>query len=261
MEFFKQFSEFLDERVKSPIYAFIVFSFVVINWQALFHLFFQDASAYVRLAYFDTETNYLSLIVYPIFAGILGAMASPWLAFAGAWWAMIPTKKRKLGQINLANELQEARATLEKIAVEKQITRAIQDLKISTIDDEQIQNQVRKEVSRIRNLAVHTTTTDPSMEKQTKKKQLSSYALNLLKAATSNENAELVFGLSSDGKETLIINGLDHLRKATGKTRVFTIKALKELIEIGFISQYGNANSRYRVTTTGFEYLDNNSTE
>jgi hypothetical protein len=150
---FKDFTEFFDERIRSPFYTYIAFSFVATNWQPLFYLLFADTSVASRFVYFNLHTNYVSLFIIPIFIGVLGGLASPYFSHWGAWWAEKPTKEKKLRQVKVALDIRQARSDMENIInqqVDSAIKSAMQDQEIAQIDDTDLRNRISEEVQKLR---------------------------------------------------------------------------------------------------------------
>lgn len=90
-DFFKDVFEAAQQRIRSPFIGSVIFAFIAVNWQALFYLLFADASVADRLEHFNDGTNFRSLYVFPVCAGVAFALAMPWLRFAGAWIAVKPS--------------------------------------------------------------------------------------------------------------------------------------------------------------------------
>lgn len=126
VEFFKDIFEAAGARIKSPVLGMVGLAFLAFNWQALFFLFFADATAQERIDYFDTNTSTDSLIVNPLLFGTIIALVLPWLNFVSAFIVRIPirmqrfmqeeeSQKKRILAIQLSAEEFEEKARLEKL--------------------------------------------------------------------------------------------------------------------------------------------------
>ncbi|SMR81800.1 hypothetical protein SAMN04488030_2222 [Aliiroseovarius halocynthiae] len=134
-DFLKDVFDAAQSRIRSPFIGSIVIVFLAINWQPLFNLLFGETPVLDRLAYFSAKTTAQSLYLWPIFGGIAFALASPWLKFAGAWAAKVPTARlknlqdeeahqRQIADIRRSTELEEQRAAEEEARERRKIDAA-----------------------------------------------------------------------------------------------------------------------------------------
>ncbi len=105
LDVLKEAYDAYSERIRSPFVGSILFSFVAFNWKPLWFLVFEEASARRKFEFFEGATSVCSLYVWPIVIGIAVALALPWIKFAGAWLASMPTRKLKSHQAEEASRL------------------------------------------------------------------------------------------------------------------------------------------------------------
>ncbi len=156
MEILKEIYESTSQRIRSPFIGYIAISFIILNWKALFFLFFAEASVLERFEFFDQTTDNSSRILAPICLGVLLALLSPYLANLGSWWAQHPVSKKRLREINLAhqlaskkNELLAARDSERKILENALIEGAKVDQEVRDLDEE-VQEEVQEKLGKIR---------------------------------------------------------------------------------------------------------------
>ncbi|MBU2983565.1 hypothetical protein KO498_17290 [Lentibacter algarum] len=91
MEILKDAFDALSQRVRSPFFGSILFAFFAINWKPIWYLLFADQPVQAKFDFFDKSTDFGSLYAFPLLAGVLLALAWPWLRLLGAWVAIKPT--------------------------------------------------------------------------------------------------------------------------------------------------------------------------
>ena len=81
----------LEERIKNPLWGFIILSWIWFNWPNLAMLFMSDAPVKFRIDYILSQDYfYLHYIVAPVFAGGILAVVSPyaqWVLSKAHKWA------------------------------------------------------------------------------------------------------------------------------------------------------------------------------
>jgi len=109
----KDVFEAFQNRIKSPIFGSISLAFIGINWKALFYLLFSnDLSIAERITLFESKTDILTLLAFPILLGTLIALIMPFINFAAAWAVSWPTTQRRLLGIKSASDSLSAREEL-----------------------------------------------------------------------------------------------------------------------------------------------------
>jgi hypothetical protein len=67
------------ERIKSPFFGYLAFSFLAINWKILFFLAFADMSPQMKFYWVDQNSDHYSLFLWPLLTAIVFAIAYPGL--------------------------------------------------------------------------------------------------------------------------------------------------------------------------------------
>lgn len=123
------------ERVRSPIAGSIVLAFVAVNWQPIWFVIWSDVEATERFLYFDENTNWQTLYLWPVIFGFLLGILGPWLRWFGSLVANYPTKKYREIEDKQASDLridaiarsieeQNKRTDLQKASEEAELARA-----------------------------------------------------------------------------------------------------------------------------------------
>lgn len=113
VEPFKEAFEAWLHRVRAPILGYTLLAGLVINWKPLWALLFADIDVFSKFLYFDLRTDYWTLILLPLFVGVLSAIVSPWFAFAGAYMVRLPARL----QVELQEEARH-QAVIRKIKLQ-----------------------------------------------------------------------------------------------------------------------------------------------
>ena len=132
MEFLKEYIDAWSSRLRSPIAGSILVSFLVINWKPLYYLLFSEYPAAVRIGFFELNTDSTSLILKPVFFGILLAVGLPWINLVGAVISRLPIR---LAKYLIVDEAMKSR--IHKLELE------------SHFEDEQAKLKAAKEIGAI----------------------------------------------------------------------------------------------------------------
>lgn len=116
-EYFKQFMQAWEDRVRSPFVGSIVISFVLINWKVLFYLLFADKPVRQRILYFEANTELMSLFIMPTLVGISAGLILPWLSFLSACIARSP--KSKLDKLEFEGASNRRIAEFQQMGLER----------------------------------------------------------------------------------------------------------------------------------------------
>lgn len=145
------------ERIKSPFFGFLCFSFVAFNWQELFYLIFADIQVVYKLDYFNQNTGFVQLIFLPFVLAFVLTIINPCLDLAVVFFTKIPIEKTNSVKASIQSKLLEdetrlrkARATLQKQKEEEVVSEAEIDSKVSKIEDEDAREKAKTEVETIR---------------------------------------------------------------------------------------------------------------
>lgn len=154
MDGIKEIFEAFSQRIKSPIFGYVILAFLAVNWKPVFFLLFSGEPASAKFTYLDTNTSWWALLVLPLFFGVLAALAAPWVSLWGAIWAESPTNKKRIRAVKAANEVSKIKNELreeQNKAVGSLIESAKQDAEVQKIENEQVRLEVQKQINEIRN--------------------------------------------------------------------------------------------------------------
>jgi hypothetical protein len=169
MDVLKDAFEAMSQRIRSPIVGSIVLSFLVINWKAVAYLLFADQPLLVRFAFWDGNTEWWTLYLAPIFAGLIAALMLPWITLAGTWIANKPVSSRRILQSKAQHKVQmveiENKELQEQAKLKLEATRADR-LEIQTRNDSVSQenssaDKLEKKNAKINSSIVANTETTP----------------------------------------------------------------------------------------------------
>lgn len=117
----KDVVEVFHSRISNPFYGYFIFSFISVNWQALFYLLISADDVTTRIKYFSNNSDWISLLLIPVIIGVTFTILFPWINYIFLKFRKIPTDWRNKLQANSEHELlqekqkfAEARVRLEK---------------------------------------------------------------------------------------------------------------------------------------------------
>jgi len=153
MDSLKEIYDALSQRIKSPIWGYIILAFIAINWKALYYLFFSGKPTLMKFSFFEANTDVWNLYLYPLTFGLIAALAAPYVSNWGAWWATKPINAMRIREVSAAHKVLQAK---NKLAAERENERAIyeqslidqakRDQEISEIEDEEIRQDLEEKV-------------------------------------------------------------------------------------------------------------------
>ncbi|MEH6739573.1 MAG: hypothetical protein V7695_13625 [Sulfitobacter sp.] len=256
-EYLKQIAEAWGDRIRSPILGSILIFFTLTNWQALFYLFFADKPVRARLYYFDANTDNWSLYGIPLIAGILSAIAVPWITLLGAFIAKMPraflhkvqfleASKRRIIEYHQRAQEETAIAQLEASKEHRQIEAAKRLEEASAVSDDlkedlEAERQVANE--RIENKL------DPHELRQ----------LTVISFAAKSGRGKVIvdvrsrpFKIVSPNDEVLVSMDVSH------KEYTELLDGLEKAASNGFLkgTSDGGGQKVYDITSKGYEFLD-----
>jgi hypothetical protein len=156
MESLKEIFDALSQRIKSPIFGYIILAFIAINWKPLYYLFFSGKPALMKFDFFEKNTDTWSLYLCPFGFGLIAALAAPHISNWGAWWAIKPINAMRKREVSAAHEVLQAK---NKLTAERDNERAIyeqglideakRDVQIESLPDEQ-KVDLQKQIDELR---------------------------------------------------------------------------------------------------------------
>lgn len=154
MDSLKEIFDSLNQRIKSPFWGYIIIAFAGVNWKPLYYLFFSGEPALMKFNYFDENSDCLSLAIYPVIIGVATALAAPYIADFGSWWAKKPTNSWRLRHVEASHEILQAK---NKLLIERDNAKAIheqslidqarRDEAVKGIEDDQLRENLEEEIS------------------------------------------------------------------------------------------------------------------
>lgn len=154
----EEFSQQFINRIKSPIFGYFFVSFIALNWDPIFYLFFHSASVPLRINYFKEYVDVYSAFVYPFLISIVYSIAYPWinLCIGSATSKSIEISNNLTIDADhrttiKKTDLEKVRLELSKVRENAVLDRAVLDQKINEIDDEKTREKLKVELNEIRN--------------------------------------------------------------------------------------------------------------
>jgi hypothetical protein len=125
---------------------------LAINWKPLWALVFSDIDVFSRFSYFDLKTDVYTLVVWPIFVGLLSAALSPWIGLFGAHIVRKPAKmqlelqrdarvEQEIYQLVTQIRVEKAKAELGRAQAEQELAKA--DLQLAKAELERTRESIK----------------------------------------------------------------------------------------------------------------------
>lgn len=150
------FEAFLS-RIRSPVFGYAFTGFLIVNWKPIFYVFFSNDSVLERFAFFDLNTTWLTIFIYPLSIGIALALLNPWVTFLFLWANQKAIYRRSTIEakaeskvISLRKDLEDERNALYASRERKILERANIDQAVSEITDPKAKAEAEKQLSEIR---------------------------------------------------------------------------------------------------------------
>lgn len=139
MDIIKDIYEAWGARIKSNVFGSIVLAFIAVNWKVLYFLVFADVRVETKFNYVDVNTDYCSLLIFPVTIGLVLALLLPFANQFAHRLVTIPIDKMKTRDVALTvkrsyeKKIFEGReeAKWKKIAKDSEYDSAIKDAEIA----------------------------------------------------------------------------------------------------------------------------------
>lgn len=249
----------LSSRFKSPYFGYAFLAFFALNWRGIFLLFTMEATSIERLAAFDQQTNFWSLIFFPLLIGISVAIFSPWIKFVFQWLSISPLNK--LDNLSLEaenkrlikqNELEIARTQQSANREKELIDRAKRDEDVAEIDDEQTKEKLIAQIEKIR--SERDALSNKLGKNNRQQETLSDAATELMKAASTKNDGVI------RSMRTLAGNSIHAGKFVFGKDDPRELamyeSAIDELIAIGYLKRLKDNPDLLQLTHQGWLRAD-----
>ena len=153
----KEIIEAFAARIKSPVFGYFVFWWIIFNWKPLFYLFFSNAAIDDRFVYFDKLTTNYSLGIFPLVVASIMAVLYPWINLGFLYLCKKPVDLRNYLQAERSHklllrkkQLEEAESVLLATKEKALIDRAKRDEEIQTIADEEAKEKLQIQIDNLR---------------------------------------------------------------------------------------------------------------
>lgn len=152
--------EALASRIKSPLFGYVFFAFIIANWKPLFYLWISTTAVVDRFEYFDENTSPVSLLLVPLAAGVITSIAYPWVNVVLIWVNHFPTDLRNYLQANTENKFlmekqrhEIVRKNYMALREDELIERAKRDQELEQIEDEAKREKLKEQLHEIREIS------------------------------------------------------------------------------------------------------------
>ena len=119
-DFFAQFLQAFQERMRTPWIGSILIAFLLWNWQPLLFLVASDTALRTRFTYFEIHTGWCSLFFGPVIAGFLFAAAKPWISLGMDWLGAKAIHRSRLRADRFAEDRRSKRLDLQAASLKKE---------------------------------------------------------------------------------------------------------------------------------------------
>ena len=167
----KEIYEAVESRIKSPFIGYFLISLGYLNWKPIYYLFASKLTALERVAYFEVNTSWLTLLVYPL----IFTLAYPWLSLIISLLSTKPLDLKNNIQAQSEHsllikrqELEEIRAQMMSTAEQEIIDRAKREEELENIDNENLKEKAQSEIEKLRADNVSEKTPSPIVTNKTK---------------------------------------------------------------------------------------------
>ena len=191
----KEIIEAIGARIKSPVLGYYSLAFTIINWKPIFYLFFQSEGVIERFTYFDENTSFVSLLIFPILYASLFAVTYPWINYFFLMLCSKPTDLKNSLQAQSEHkllikkqELEEARAMLLETAERELIGRAKRDEELAEIENEDLRKKLKSEIEELRKQKDEVSSSTSEPDNYTKYKELMEIAGDFRNRANETKN-------------------------------------------------------------------------
>ena len=147
----------VSSRIKSPYFGYAVLAFFALNWRGIFLLFALKSSPLERLAAFDQETSFWTLVFSPLAIGLAIALITPWLKLGFEWISKKPLERldtlsleAENRRLIMQNNLENARAQQFADREKELINRAKRDEEVEEIIDDESKGKLSAEIVELR---------------------------------------------------------------------------------------------------------------
>lgn len=257
----REFIDAVTTRIQAPYFGYSLVALLVLNWRAIFLLFMLDAPANERIAIFEQETSFWTIVALPLLAGAVFAILTPWSRYVFEHLSQKPFSLRDRLQINadhqrtiLQTELEEARSELFGQKEEELIDRARRDDEIANIEDEEVKQRLVSELAALRAERDKLSSLVSSTRASADPNVLSKESVSLIKAAANNKRGTIMTPRTLNGRS---INAGDSVfGDRDAKSYALYESALEELEVQGYVKPKGSKREIFELTHKGWQIAE-----
>ena len=115
----KDISDAVSERIKAPLYRYVILAFVAINWKGFFFLVMTNGAPALRWTAFESHTSFEGLYIWPVVVGLALTLIGPWTRLVFDWVSNKPLTESRLMAIRDKHNDQQANLELERVIAER----------------------------------------------------------------------------------------------------------------------------------------------
>ena len=145
---FEDFTATIRSRLSGPIFFPYILSFVVVNWKAVFLLFFSERNAQARIVQFEANVTFLSLFIIPPIIATVLILGVPQLKWLFALANASPVEKKRLRDARTDHIIEKNRLLFQaenaRLRVEIAEKNKLADTIVETIDNSELKKQTEE---------------------------------------------------------------------------------------------------------------------
>lgn len=202
---FDDLSATIRSRLSGPIFFPYILSFAVVNWKALFLLFFSEGSAQARIVQFDANVTLWSLFIIPPIITTALILGVPQLKWIFGLATANPIERKKLRDAKIDHVVEERRLLLQKENARLRVEIAENNKRADTIAEtiENLELKKTTEKSFIEDQPQATSRSDSGTEKLGLKKFIDGIDWLKVRSEPSLEKAKMI--AMNDDKPLLLV--------------------------------------------------------
>lgn len=258
----KDLFEAINTRIKEPYWGFLVLSFLAFNWKGLFLLCFSIGTAQQKIALFEAETNFWSLIVFPVVTALFILLITPWLKVLFGWMSRLAYEKLNSQELDrehkyLAekNKLEKERAKELANKENELIDQAKRDVDIENIENENVKDSLKREIEQLRkerNDIVHNVGINKSLKNDF---NLNEFEKTILRYLSLNNDYFIKRGKDLQVGQFIKLGDQSIYKTNDARDYLKYEQGIKSLIERNFIYDLGEEGKIYELTDFGRDFI------
>lgn len=247
----------ISARIKAPYFGYALLAFIGLNWRGLFLLAMTEGSPQERLEAFDAQTSVWSLLLFPLLAGALVTIASPWIRLVFNFISKRPFEY--MDNLHLDSEhrktirktqLEQSRADLFASKESELIERAKRDKEVLEIEDDQLKEKLRLEIEELRRERDRMS----SDLGDANSLHLSSTEQEMIKTAAQDKTGRITKTQHIGGRSIQV--GSRSFGEQSSRDFSKYDSALNSLVAKGLVTNVGSSGGTFELTHAGWQVAD-----